>query len=145
MQRSYILCAVLSTAAALVSTLASAQTVNQNGLLRDKEGKTLYTFDKDAAGSSNCYDACATVWPPFMAKPGAQAKGDLTLHARKDGQMQWGMNGKPLYFYAADANVGDATGDGKGGVWHVIKPAASTGAAAATTSSYSATPYSSSY
>lgn len=137
MQRSYILCAVLSTAAALVGPLASAQTVDQGGLLRDKNGMTLYTFDKDSAGNSACYDGCAAVWPPFMAKPGAQAKGDLTLHARKDGQMQWGVNGKPLYFYAADTKAGDATGDNSGNVWHVIKSAAPAAAATPVKSSYS--------
>ncbi|HZE90150.1 MAG TPA: hypothetical protein VE029_00355 [Rhizobacter sp.] len=139
MNRSHLLCAVVSAAAALASPWAAAQTTNQNGLLRDKEGKTLYVFDKDAGGNSNCYDGCTAMWPPFLAKPGAQAKGDLTLHARKDGQQQWGLNGKPLYYFAADANVGDATGDGKGGVWHVVKPSASSGAAA--TSSTGSSPY----
>ena len=26
----------------------------------------------------------------------------------------------PLYFYAGDKKNGDKTGDGKGGVWHVV-------------------------
>ena len=33
------------------------------------------------------------------------------------------MNGKPLYFYAADVQAGDAKGDGQGGVWHAVRGA----------------------
>jgi hypothetical protein len=40
---------------------------------------------------------------------------------RDDGARQWAVNGKPLYFFAADVNAGEAKGDGKGGVWHVIR------------------------
>jgi predicted lipoprotein with Yx(FWY)xxD motif len=46
---------------------ASAQTTDAGGLLRDAQGKTLYTFDKDAGGVSACYDGCAAVWPPYLA------------------------------------------------------------------------------
>jgi predicted lipoprotein with Yx(FWY)xxD motif len=34
--------------------------------------------------------------------------------------MQWTYDGKPVYFFKGDAAKGDVTGDGKGGVWHVI-------------------------
>ena len=30
--------------------------------------------------------------------------------------------GKPVYYYIGDQNPGDVTGDGKGGVWHVLTP-----------------------
>ena len=32
----------------------------------------------------------------------------------------WGL--MPLYFYASDANPGDTTGQGVGGVWFVVAP-----------------------
>lgn len=114
------------TALTLGLTAAYAQTTDQEGLIRDKQGKTLYTFDKDkASGASVCYDDCAVKWPAFIAKPEAKASGNLTLHERKDGTRQWGWQGQPLYYFAADAKPGDALGDGAGGVWHTVKsPAA---------------------
>jgi predicted lipoprotein with Yx(FWY)xxD motif len=120
MKTSTLLCALVSLAAA--SPLAFAQNASvKDGALRDADGKTLYTFDKDAGGASACYDACATNWPPFLAADGAAAKGDWTLHARKDGKQQWVLKGKPLYYFAADQKPGDAAGEGRGGVWHTVK------------------------
>ena len=57
----------------------------------------------------------------MIAKAGASADGEFTLVERKDGAMQWAINGMPLYYWAGDANPGDTTGDGVGGVWHVVK------------------------
>lgn len=115
--------------AALIALLclagtAQAQPVERDGLLRDGDGRTLYTFDKDSGGQSQCYDGCAAAWPPFVAKAGTQASGKLTLHTRKDGSLQWGVQGKPLYLYAGDARPGDTSGDGSGGVWHVVRTTA---------------------
>ena len=141
------LTALTLIAAALTTGLAAAQTTEQDGILRDKAGRTLYTFDKDAAGESRCYDACAKAWPPFLAKAGAQAKGNLTLHARTDGGMQWGIEGKPLYYFVGDAQAGDVNGDKSGGVWHVVrgKAAASAPATPAVSTSYSSGSYGSVY
>ena len=104
-----------------IASAATAQTQEAGGMLRDPQGKTLYTFDKDTGGVSACYDGCAAVWPPYLAPQGAKATDRLTLHPRKDGKMQWGVGGKPLYYYATDTAAGDAKGDGVGGVWHVIR------------------------
>jgi predicted lipoprotein with Yx(FWY)xxD motif len=109
------------TIAVLGAASALAQTADDGGLLRDAAGKTLYTFDKDAANESRCFDACAVAWPPFMAPEGAKAQGKLTPVARKGGGLQWALDGKPLYYFAGDAKPGDANGDRSGGVWHVVK------------------------
>lgn len=90
-------------------------------VLTDAQGMTLYIFDKDEMGVTNCYDQCAVNWPPFVAADGAAAQGDLTLVQRNDGTMQWAYDGMPLYYWKNDVNPGDTTGDGVGGVWHVIK------------------------
>jgi predicted lipoprotein with Yx(FWY)xxD motif len=90
-------------------------------VLTDANGMTLYTFDKDASGTSNCYDACAVKWPPLAAAAGASAEGKYTLVERKDGAKQWAYDGKPLYLWQNDKKSGDVTGDGVGGVWHVAK------------------------
>jgi predicted lipoprotein with Yx(FWY)xxD motif len=60
-----------------------------------------------------------------MAKEGERGSGAYTVIARDDGTRQWAHNGKPLYFYTADAKAGDARGEGQGGAWSVVKaPAA---------------------
>lgn len=83
-------------------------------------GMTLYTFDKDAGGTSACYDACAMNWPPYLVKDGAHMDKDWTQVKRKDGAAQWAYDGKPLYFFAMDKKKGDAMGDGRNGLWHII-------------------------
>jgi predicted lipoprotein with Yx(FWY)xxD motif len=87
----------------------------------DAKDMTLYTYDKDEKDTSNCYDDCATNWPPFAAAADAKAEGDWSLVKRKDGSMQWAYEGKPLYTFIQDKKAGDMTGEGKGGVWHVAK------------------------
>jgi len=111
----------LSLVAGLASAAPAGVTVSNAGLLVDGKGMTLYTFDKDARGVSNCYDGCAASWPPFTAASGVSADGDFTLVARKDGGAQWAFRGMPLYYWAGDSRPGDTSGDGIGGVWHVVK------------------------
>ena len=129
MLRTTFLTIVLAAVAAFAQP-ALAQSVGADGVLRDPAGRTLYVFDRDHPwGASNCYEGCAERWPAFVAKIGAEVKGELTVHARTDGQMQWGWNGKPLYTFAGDQAPGDAAGDGFDGVWHAVRPGASPPAA----------------
>jgi predicted lipoprotein with Yx(FWY)xxD motif len=107
--------------AALAATDVQAQTTTSGGLLRDAAGKTLYIFDKDSAGESRCFDACAAAWPPFMASDAAKPAGRLSLLPRKGGGQQWAIDGRPLYHFAGDKTPGDTQGDGSGGVWHAVK------------------------
>ena len=86
----------------------------------DVKGMTLYTFDKDTVGKSNCNGECATAWPPFKSAASSQAAGDWTIVARDDGSQQWAYKGKALYFWMKDKKPGDATGDGVNG-FHVAK------------------------
>ena len=88
-------------------------------VLTDANGMTLYTFDKDEAGKTNCYDDCAVKWPPAMAAADAKAEGDFTIVDRTDGTKMWAYKGMPLYLWIQDKAVGDTTGDGVGGVWHL--------------------------
>ena len=87
----------------------------------DDKGMTLYTYDKDAKGKSNCNDQCAKAWPPFAAPADAKADGKWTIIDRADGTKMWAYNDKPLYTFARDKKAGDITGDKAGGVWHVAK------------------------
>jgi predicted lipoprotein with Yx(FWY)xxD motif len=85
---------------------------------------TLYTYTKDTADTSNCYDACATAWPPFTITgtpvAGAGITGKLATTARKDGSKQLTINSKPLYFYNKDLKPGDTIGQNVGTVWFVV-------------------------
>jgi predicted lipoprotein with Yx(FWY)xxD motif len=91
-------------------------------ILTNADGMTLYTFDKDADGTSACYEQCATNWPPLLAAEGAEAEGDYGLTERTDGTKQWTYKGMPLYTWIKDAAPGDVTGDGVKEVWHAAKP-----------------------
>ncbi|MBU1365241.1 MAG: hypothetical protein KKE51_15610 [Gammaproteobacteria bacterium] len=105
-------------------TRAAAPAMVADGMLTGSNGMTLYTFDKDAAGSgkSKCNGPCATNWPPLMVMDGDMASGDYSIVIRDDGKKQWAFKGKPLYFWAKDQKAGDKTGDGFNKVWHVAKP-----------------------
>jgi predicted lipoprotein with Yx(FWY)xxD motif len=103
---------------------AGAPAKATDGMLVGGNGMTLYTFDKDAAGSgkSMCNGPCAANWPPLAAAAGDMAGGDYSIITRDDGARQWALKGKPLYFWAKDQKPGDKTGDGFNGVWQVAKP-----------------------
>jgi predicted lipoprotein with Yx(FWY)xxD motif len=115
---------VLSLALAPIGAMAAGAPVKMtDGVLTNDAGMTLYTFDRDAAGSgkSVCNGPCATNWPPLMAAADAQASGDWSIVTRDDGSKQWAYKGKPVYLWAKDQKPGDKTGDGFNGVWRVAK------------------------
>ena len=101
---------------------ALAQAKVANGMLTDAKGMTLYVFDKDAAGKSNCSGGCAAIWPPLAADEAAKPAANYTVIAREDGKKQVAYKGKPLYTWVKDQKPGDTTGDGVGGAWHIAKP-----------------------
>jgi len=90
-------------------------------VLSDSKGMTVYVYDKDTKGKSNCYGECAEYWPPVKATAGDKPVGDLTIITRTDGTLQWADGGKPLYTFVSDKKSGDVTGDNKNKVWHVVK------------------------
>ena len=91
-------------------------------VLVDDAGMTLYTFDNDTPGKSNCNGQCAANWPPLLAEADAQASGDLAIVVRNDGARQWAVGGMPLYGWVRDEAPGDTTGEGVRGVWRVARP-----------------------
>ena len=111
---------LLAAAGAKPSTLTQAA----DGTLIGPDGRTLYVFAKDVAGSgkSTCVDACAANWPPLGVAATAVPLGDYTIITRADGSKQWAFKGMPLYYYAKDTKSGDRLGDGVGGNWKIAKP-----------------------
>ncbi len=103
---------------------ASSPAKVADGVLVGPNGMTLYTFDKDTAGSgkSVCNGPCATNWPPLMAADSDKPSGDYSVVTRDDGKKQWALKGKPLYFWVKDTKPGDKTGDGVLTFWHTATP-----------------------
>jgi predicted lipoprotein with Yx(FWY)xxD motif len=117
---SAALAATLFAGAALA---ADAPAVPTHGVLATPAGATVYTFDKDSAGSgkSACNGPCAKLWPPLAAQASDAASGEWSIVTRDDGSKQWAYKGWPLYTYSKDAKPGDMTGDKFKDVWHVVK------------------------
>jgi predicted lipoprotein with Yx(FWY)xxD motif len=122
------LTAVVLTACSSMESMAGSSpavpAMTTDGVLTNRAGMTLYTFDKDAtgAGKSACNGPCAANWPPLMAGADAKASGDYTIVTRDDGGKQWAYKGKPLYLWIKDSKPGDMTGDGFNKVWRVARP-----------------------
>ena len=100
--------------------LCQSPAANAATVLTAKNGMTVYVFDKDAGGTPACYDACSKQWPPYLAKSHGKMEEGWATVKRKDGRVQSTYDGKPLYFYSGDKTKGDKTGDGIGGVWHIV-------------------------
>ncbi|MHB8573989.1 MAG: COG4315 family predicted lipoprotein [Dehalococcoidia bacterium] len=132
---------MLSAAGGRASAQAAAtiQTRDAGALgtiLTAANGKSLYMFDRDTAGVSNCNGACAGTWPALELATGTPVApsgvgGKLAVITRTDGKRQVTYNDRPLYFYAADTAAGDTKRDGVGGVWHDAKPVVATTSAPA--------------
>lgn len=114
--------AALGTVFVLSAGGALAQTGPRmtDGVLADASGMTVYTFDKDTAGSgkSVCNDQCAKMWPPVPAN--AKVMAPYSVVTRDDGGKQLAYKGKPLYLFANDTKAGERKGDKMKDVWHVV-------------------------
>jgi predicted lipoprotein with Yx(FWY)xxD motif len=132
---------ILATGALLViagfagaSTLATSVGATQSkfgSVLVDGHGRSLYLFERDRNGKSNCYGGCAGEWPPLIAsgkphaKPGVKA-ALLRRTKRHDGRWQVTYRGHPLYTFAGDTSKGQTNGEGLddfGGRWYLVSPA----------------------
>ena len=125
MHRSKVIIAAFAFALSLASCATTA-TVGANfssGVLTDKAGMTLYTFDKDTenSGKSVCNGNCANNWPPLAASVNDKPGGFWSIVTRDDGSLQWAYKGKPAYRWNKDQKPGDMTGDGFGNSWRIVK------------------------
>jgi predicted lipoprotein with Yx(FWY)xxD motif len=93
-------------------------------------GRTLYDFEKDESGQSECNGACATAWPPLTTKGAPKASGGaeqskLGTIKRDDGSTQVTYDGHPLYYFEGDTKPGQASGNGSdafGAEWYALQP-----------------------
>jgi predicted lipoprotein with Yx(FWY)xxD motif len=116
MRHAFLLTALIASAA-----VQANPTIETNGVLTNRDGRTLYTFDKDSESKSNCNGGCLVAWPAFTVGNATLAGGDFSVVKRDDGTQQWAFKGKPLYFFSGDARPGELNGDNQGGVWHALR------------------------
>ena len=114
-QRSSRIFALIALAAVAGSAVAASSDV-----FTSKTGMTIYTFDKDSGGKSNCSGSCITLWPAVPAADAPAANSNWGSIEREDGSKQLTFKDKPVYYYIQDKKAGDANGNNVGGVWHVI-------------------------
>ncbi|GAB2505624.1 hypothetical protein [Nocardia heshunensis] len=96
----------------------------------DRDGRSLYRFDKDTAdpSKSNCNGDCATTWPPLLVSRGQSLYVDgidanrTGFIERADGSCQITIGGWPVYYFSKDKNPGDLNGQGVGGTWFAVNP-----------------------
>jgi predicted lipoprotein with Yx(FWY)xxD motif len=117
--------------------LAVASSPEHGAYIADGQGRALYALEADQRGQgeeeamSNCYDACAEVWPPLMAQEpppeaGPEVQADLVAtFERRDGNAQVSYGGWPLYYYVKDQGAGKTTGHevtDSWGEWYLVSP-----------------------
>ena len=117
-----------ATPAPVASPVVLAQVVGSMGtlLVAASNGHTLYTFNSDTPGVSNCKGGCTSTWPPLSVPAGttpvggAGVTGQLGTISRDDGSLQVTYKGLPLYFFHSDSKPGDTNGNYTG--WRLVKP-----------------------
>jgi predicted lipoprotein with Yx(FWY)xxD motif len=94
-------------------------------VLAAADGQVVYTYAKDTKGGTpTCTGSCAAIWPPLTGNPVVSAAdtglGTLGTVSDASGAKQVTYNGMPLYTFKG-ARALAVSGNGAGGVWHVIK------------------------
>ena len=111
--------AVVAPAPASQPVVVARSTAAGMVLAAAANGRSLYTFLSDVAGSgqSACNAGCIGEWPPLTVSPGSTpvagpgVAGQLGTIRRADGRTQVTFNGLPLYFFAGDTAAGQLRGD----------------------------------
>jgi predicted lipoprotein with Yx(FWY)xxD motif len=89
-------------------------------ILTDQDGLSLYLFDVDQLGVSNCAGQCAVIWPVLTTQENSLPE-PFSIYTRDDGSQQIVFEDSPLYYFISDQKEGDILGDGVNGVWHIIE------------------------
>jgi predicted lipoprotein with Yx(FWY)xxD motif len=111
------------------TTVLIVQKSNLGYVLAEANGLVVYTYANDKKGGApTCTGSCASLWPAVTGNPKALSAdtlpGTLGTVSTADGAKQITYNGYPLYTYKG-AKPLTTSGNGIGGVWHVIKLSAS--------------------
>jgi len=88
-------------------------------MLITHKGFSVYAYDKDAPGKSNCTGACLETWAPVIASEMARPEGDWSIIERSPGIEQWAYRGQPLYTNVNDVEQRRVIGTDIPG-WHNV-------------------------
>jgi predicted lipoprotein with Yx(FWY)xxD motif len=100
-------------------------------ILVGPSGRTIYLFLADSGSTSNCNTAgCVQNWPPVLTKGAPQAGSGVSASllgttTRQDGTTEVTYAGHPLYYFIADRQAGQVSGQGIdafGAPWYVVSP-----------------------
>jgi len=107
--------ALAATAAAVPAAESETDSIikkehpGDTALSQDSSGKyhyksfpglsSLFVFERDAPGKSNCINECRSAWQPLLVSGGETTEqvGDWTVVKREDGRRQWAYKGQPVY------------------------------------------------
>jgi predicted lipoprotein with Yx(FWY)xxD motif len=106
------------------TTVMIVQKSNVGYVLAEASGLVVYTYKKDTKGGApTCTGSCATTWPPVTGTPKAGPAdtfpGAFGVVKGAGGVEQITYDGYPLYLFAG-AKPYTTSGNGIGGVWHVV-------------------------
>ncbi len=99
-----------------------SRTFNNQIYMMYQTHMSLYIFENDTLGVSNCYDTCAQNWPPALFPAGTPMGENYSLIPRTDGSLQAAYKGIPLYLSRLDKKIGDINGDGVDDLWLLGRP-----------------------
>ncbi len=88
-------------------------------LLVNHKSFSVYTWDGDEPGKSNCAGQCLVQWSPVLAPEAAEERGEWTIIERSPGIEQWAFRGKALYTYVLDPRTRSVIGSDVPG-WHNV-------------------------
>jgi len=95
-----------------LSAEAAAGTPHVQVVYANEKGMSLYYSDADIGGKPMCADECGKTWTPALAPANAAPNADgWSVVVRPDGTKQWALNGKPLYTYVNDVDIGSVGGN----------------------------------
>jgi len=116
-----------SSSGQLIQTAMATVNGKSETILTNAQGMTLYYRTTDMPPTTVCSGGCASAWPPLLVSGSSPPKsatslpGKLSVQTDANGN-QVEYNGHPLYTYSGDTGPGQTTGEGVGGVWHVVTP-----------------------
>lgn len=127
---------VNATPSAVASPAATGITIKVGSsklgdILVGPSGRTIYLFVADSGTTSSCNSAsCVQYWPPVLTKAAPQAGPGVSASllgttTRSDGTTEVTYAGHPLYYFIADKQAGQVSGQGVnsfGGPWYVVSP-----------------------
>lgn len=116
-----------SSSGHLIQTATATVQGKSETILTNAQGMTLYYRTTDMPPATVCSGGCASAWPPLLVSgsntptSATSLPGKLNVQTNANGN-QVEYNGHPLYTFSGDTAPGQTTGEGPGGVWHVVRP-----------------------